>query len=79
MPSIAALAFLLALSLGPGDVPQGGVFNGRDRKLEVPLPRVNAEIRVDGKLDDDAFAAAWEVRQTLTVDEAVALALDALD
>jgi hypothetical protein len=58
MPSIAALAFLLPLSLGTGDVPQGGVFNGRERKLDVPIPRLNAEIKLDGKLDDEAWKRA---------------------
>ena len=34
---------------------------------------------VSAQLDDAAFAAAWEEGQTLTADEAVVLALDALD
>ena len=31
------------------------------------------------QLDEAAFAAAWEQGRSLTADEAVALALDALD
>ena len=34
---------------------------------------------IHAQLDESAFAEAWEQGQSLTVDEAVALALDSLD
>jgi hypothetical protein len=40
----------------------GGVYSGRDRKLDVQLPRVEADITVDGALTEPA----WTQAATLT-------------
>jgi hypothetical protein len=50
----ASLCFLLQLA---DSTP---VYSGRERRLDVAIPRIEAEITVDGALDDAAWAhAAW--------------------
>jgi predicted ATPase len=51
----------------------GGSYRWVTRMNDETLPIIRAE------LDDVAFAEAWQQGQKLTADEAVALALDALD
>lgn len=37
---------------------QGVVYDGRAQRTEVPVPRLAAEVRIDGALDDDAWGEA---------------------
>lgn len=46
----------------PGEAPPGGVFHGRQGATQVPLPRQDATVTVDGRLDE----AAWKNAATLT-------------
>ena len=50
------LALLLILHSDPTDPP--GTYNGRAGQLDVGLPRQEAEVSVDGKLDEEAWASA---------------------
>jgi hypothetical protein len=46
----------------PDSTPQHGIYNGRAGQLTVPVPRVNADIAVDGTLD----APVWQQAAVLT-------------
>ncbi|HVE79945.1 MAG TPA: DUF5916 domain-containing protein [Gemmatimonadaceae bacterium] len=50
------LAFLALAGAAPG--PTGDVYHGRDRQLEVVVPRIDAAVRVDGSLDEPAWREA---------------------
>lgn len=68
--SALATAAATATLLGTGPVlpppaveaPPGGVFHGRQGATQVPLPRQDATVTVDGRLDE----AAWKNAATLT-------------
>ena len=49
---------LLALLLILGDTDPAAVYNGRAGRLDVHPPRLQAELTVDGVLDEPAWAAA---------------------
>ncbi|HET9439827.1 MAG TPA: DUF5916 domain-containing protein [Longimicrobiales bacterium] len=49
-----ALAVALQLAVAPTP-PEANVYNGRMNQLSVTLPKVAAEIRVDGNLDEDVW------------------------
>lgn len=49
-------ALLVALLQGPGATPP--VYSGRERQLEVRPPRVEADITVDGRLDEPVWQRA---------------------
>ncbi|HEX2166599.1 MAG TPA: DUF5916 domain-containing protein [Longimicrobiales bacterium] len=61
-PGIAAQALPdVADSLAaaaPATAFAGSTYNGRERQLDVPLSRVDADLRVDGVLDEDAWRHA---------------------
>ena len=50
-------SLLLSLALGAGTDP-GAVYHGRNGNLDVRLPRAEAEIAVDGALDEPAWGSA---------------------
>src|SRR5687767_3294377 len=54
------LVLAAALQLAPlqAPVPQRVVYNGRDQKIEVDVPKMRAEIKVDGELDEPAWNGA---------------------
>jgi hypothetical protein len=47
----------VAVGASRGALPNA-VYHGRDRQLAVAVPRVDADIRVDGVLDDEAWSGA---------------------
>ena len=55
-------ALLLAAHAGiPGaadTAPSGAVYNGRARELDVQMPRIEAGIEIDGRLDEPAWREA---------------------
>ena len=58
------LVLAAALQLAPlqTPVPQRVVYNGRDQKIQVDVPKMRAEIKVDGELDE----AVWNGAAVLT-------------
>jgi hypothetical protein len=50
------LALLLPLCCDPTDPP--GIYRGRSGELDVRIPRLEASLAVDGKLDEEAWGAA---------------------
>ena len=54
LPVLSALALLQG---GVGDPPRA-VYNGRERQLEVRIPRIAANVTLDGALDDAVWASA---------------------
>ena len=50
------LELLLLLSSDPTDPPN--VYRGRSGELDVRIPRQEAEVTIDGKLDDEAWTSA---------------------
>ncbi|NJD10466.1 MAG: carbohydrate binding family 9 domain-containing protein [Gemmatimonadetes bacterium] len=53
------IALLTALLVAASPVPPpGAVYHGRQNQLEVRLPRLTAEIAVDGRLDEAVWAGA---------------------
>ena len=50
------LAILLPLCCDPIDPP--GIYHGRSGELDVRIPRLEAPIAVDGKLDEEVWGAA---------------------
>ena len=49
---------LLPLLLLAADTDPASVYSGRDGRLDVHPPRLEAEVKVDGKLDEPAWAEA---------------------
>ena len=49
---------LLPLLLLVGDTDPASIYNGRDGRLDVHPPRLEADITVDGVLDEPAWAQA---------------------
>ena len=54
----ACFALLACLAtLAPRD-PAGPVFNGRERQLDIRLPRIEADVAIDGRLDEPPWQGA---------------------
>jgi hypothetical protein len=53
-----APASVVTTELAHDTVVGRSVYNGRDRQLEVSLPRLEADISIDGRLDDPAWSQA---------------------
>ena len=51
-------SLLLALLASSAGAQSPGVFDGRARRTDVPIPRLAADIRVDGSLDEPAWSQA---------------------
>src|SRR5579863_10057177 len=60
---LAALAAVLALAPAADlDDPAAGVYSGRSGQLAVKIPRIDADVAVDGTLSD----AVWQRAALLT-------------
>ena len=53
-------ALLLALAVTHVS-DSGATYNGRDRKLDVQIPRIEADVTIDGELNEPAWAQASEL------------------
>ena len=54
--NLATLALLAHAALAPGDTAT--VFSGREHRISVRIPRLEASVQMDGKLDEPAWAQA---------------------
>jgi hypothetical protein len=55
-------ALLLGVVPGPGTPPPGTTYNGRQNELHVRIPRVEADVVIDGRLSE----AVWQQAALLT-------------
>jgi len=55
---VLALPFAVLALLLPSDPPLGGVFNGRAGQLDVPLPRLEQTLTLDGFLTEPVWGQA---------------------
>jgi hypothetical protein len=55
---LATIALLAHAALAPGDSAAGAVFSGRQHQTSVRIPRIEASVKVDGELDEPAWAQA---------------------
>ena len=65
--SSATAPMLLPLLLLLGDTDPAAVYNGRAGRLDVHPPRLEAELTVDGTLDEAAWAAGGDAHRLLPV------------
>ena len=56
--NLATLALLAHAALAPGDTTTAAVFSGRERQLSIRIPRVEAQVQVDGSLDEPVWSQA---------------------
>jgi hypothetical protein len=57
-PRLAAQAPPDVIPLAADTTAARTTYDGRQRQLDVPIPRLEADIRIDGVLDDDAWSRA---------------------
>src|SRR5829696_1704379 len=50
--------FLLAAAASIGDPTPPPVYNGRQRQLDVAPPRIEADVVIDGRLDEEPWKRA---------------------
>jgi hypothetical protein len=55
--SISTLA-VLAVTAAPGPIPDGQTYRGAERETAVAVPRLEAEVRIDGVLDEEVWSGA---------------------
>lgn len=55
--NLASLALLAHAALAPGDTT-AAVYSGRQNQLSVRIPRIEASVQVDGKLDEAVWTQA---------------------